>query len=69
MPGRHILVERLDSSRTGELTILLVHIVCSRARIVANPDTKVLDLQWPLLRDLAKGYQGNMSVAGSFIRE
>jgi hypothetical protein len=44
MPGSHILVERLDSSRTGQFAILLVHIVCPRARVVANPDTKVFDL-------------------------
>ena len=50
--GSHVLVERLDGVRTGELTELLVHVVCARARVVAEPDAEVLHLQRLLLRDL-----------------
>jgi len=48
MPGSHILVEAPDGIRTCELTVFLVHVVCTRTRVVANPDTEVLDLQWLL---------------------
>ena len=50
--GSHVLVEGLDGIRTTEFTELLVHVVGSRARIVAKPDTEVLDLQGLLLVDL-----------------
>ena len=50
--GGHILVEGLDGIRTSELTELLVHVVGARTRVVAEPDTKVLDLQGLLLMDL-----------------
>ena len=50
--GGHILVEGLDGVRTAELTELLVHVVGSGAGVVAEPDTKVLDLQGLLLMDL-----------------
>ena len=60
--GSHVLVERLDSVGAGELTELLVHVVGSRAGVVSEPDTEVLDLQRLLLVDLegqrrAKGTQ------------
>lgn len=57
MPGGHVLVERLDGIGTGELTELLVHIVCTRAGIITDPDPEVLDLEGPLLRDLYVGEQ------------
>ena len=50
--GSHILVEGFHGIRARELTELLVHVVCTRARIVAEPDTKVLDLQGLLFVDL-----------------
>lgn len=50
--GSHVLVQSLDSIRTGELAELLVHVVGARARVVAQPDTEVLDLQRALLMDL-----------------
>ena len=50
--GSHVLVERLDGVGTGELTELLVHVVGARTRVVAEPDTEVLDLQWLLLVNL-----------------
>jgi len=52
MPGRHVLVEALDCVSAGEVTELLVHVVCARAGIVANPDAEVLDFQRTLLIDL-----------------
>lgn len=42
--GSHILVECLDGVRAAELTELFVHVVRSRTRVVAEPDTKDLDL-------------------------
>lgn len=48
----HILVERSHSGRTRELSVLLVHVVRPRSRIIADPDTKVLDLDGLLLRNL-----------------
>ena len=53
--GSHVLVERLDSVGAGELTELLVHVVGSRAGVVSEPDTKVLDLERLLLVDLRRG--------------
>lgn len=46
----HVLVEGLDGVRAAELTELLVHVVGTRAGVVAEPDAEVLDLQrLPLL--------------------
>ena len=50
--GSHVLVERLDSVGAGELTELLVHVVGSRAGVVSEPDTEVLDLERLLFVDL-----------------
>jgi hypothetical protein len=50
--GSHILVESVDSGNTGHLTVLLVHVVGAGARVVADPDTEVLDLLGALLVDL-----------------
>lgn len=52
MPGGHVLVEALDSVGTRELAVFLVHVMCTGTRVVAEPDTKVLDLQGLLLVDL-----------------
>ena len=43
MPRRHVLVQCVHSFRPRHLPILLVHVVRSRARVVADPDTEVLD--------------------------
>ncbi len=60
VPSRHILVHALHSISPAELPVLLVHVVRSRARVVSEPDTKILDLQWLLLVDLkAKGQQSH----------
>jgi len=45
MPGSHILVQALDGISPGEFTILLVHIMGSRTRVVSEPDAKVLDFE------------------------
>jgi hypothetical protein len=50
--GGHILVESVDGGDAGHLTVLLVHVVSARARVVADPDTEVLDLLGALLGDL-----------------
>jgi len=45
----HILIEAFHRIRTGELAELLVHVVCTRARIISDPDTEDLNLQGLLL--------------------
>lgn len=52
MTGSHILVESIDSGNARHLTVLLVHVVGTGARVVTDPDTEVLDLLWALLVDL-----------------
>ena len=49
--GSHVLVESLNGLGTAHLTELLVHVVGTGARVVADPDTEVLDLQVTLLGD------------------
>lgn len=50
--GSHVGVERIDGICSGQLTVLLVHVVCTGARVVADPDTEVLDLDGVLLVEL-----------------
>lgn len=50
--GSHVLVESLHSFGPGHLAVLLVHVVSAGARVVADPDAEVLDLQRVLLVDL-----------------
>lgn len=52
MSGSHILVHGLNSICSRHLTVLLVHVVGTRARIVPDPDAEVLDLQGALFADL-----------------
>lgn len=52
MTGGHILVQSIDGGDTGHLTVLLVHVVGTGARVVLEPDTEVLDLLGLLLVDL-----------------
>lgn len=51
--GSHVGVEGLDGSGPRGLAVLLVHVVGAGARVVADPDAEVLDLQGVLLGDLA----------------
>lgn len=50
--GGHILVQSIDGGDAGHLTVLLVHVVGTGARVVADPDAEVLDLLGALLGDL-----------------
>lgn len=50
--GSHVLVESLNSVGAAHLTELLVHVVGTGARVVADPDTEVLDLEGTLLLNL-----------------
>ena len=43
MASRHILIESLDCVRTTQLAELLVHVMCTGARVVTEPNTEVLD--------------------------
>ena len=52
--SRHVLIKGFHCIRARELTELLVHVVCARARVVANPYAKVLHLQRLLFVDLKK---------------
>ena len=50
--GGHVGVQSLDGIRPRHLTVLLVHVVGTGPRVVAEPDAEVLDLQGVLLLDL-----------------
>lgn len=52
--GSHVLVEGINGVYPAHLTELLVHVVGTGARVVTDPDTKVLDLGGALLVDLQK---------------
>jgi hypothetical protein len=52
--SRHVLIKGFHGVCASELTEFLVHVVCARARVVADPDTKVLHLQWLLFMNLGK---------------
>jgi hypothetical protein len=49
----HLLIALLDSTKKSSITVLLVHIVGTRTRVVSEPDTIVLDFG-VLLMDLRK---------------
>lgn len=51
MASRHVLVERLNRIGAAHLSVLLVHVVGAGARVVADPDAEVLDLERSLLVD------------------
>lgn len=44
MSCSHVLVESIHRLCPRHLPILLVHVVGTRARVVADPDAKILDL-------------------------
>lgn len=52
MPGAHIAVARCDGAADAQIAVLAVHVVHSGARLVAQPDAEVLDLDRALLWDL-----------------
>lgn len=51
MSRSHILVQCLDSISAAQFSVLLVHVVRAGARVVTDPDAKVLDLERALLMD------------------
>jgi hypothetical protein len=61
MTGAHIAVALRHCSANREVPVLPVHVVCTRSGIVPQPDPKVLDFHWCLLRNLKElivfGYQ------------
>lgn len=56
MSRRHVLVQGVHGVGPAHLSVLLVHVVGARSRIVADPDAKVLDLQRALLVDDIEGH-------------
>ena len=50
--GRHLLVKRVDGFVHADLAVLLVRVVEARARLVADPDPKVLNRRDVLFEDL-----------------
>lgn len=62
----HILVESLNSLGTAHLTELLVHVVGTGARVVAEPDAEVLDLKRTLLGDLEVVVISSNSISAEF---
>jgi hypothetical protein len=50
--GGHVLVEGIDGLAARHLAVLLVHVVGTRARVVTDPDTEVLDLLGARLMNL-----------------
>lgn len=54
MASSHVAVAQRYRTAHGEITVFSVHVVSTRSRVVSQPDTKVLDLVWGLLRYLQK---------------
>jgi hypothetical protein len=52
MLSSQILVASDNSIRASQFTIFLVHVVGSRARVISDPETKILDLRRLLFKDL-----------------
>ena len=53
MTGSHFGIELVDTSSTGKISELLVHVVCSSTRVVSQQDGKVLNLFGLLFVELA----------------
>jgi len=53
--GGHVLVEGLHGLHPAHLPVLFVHVVRPTARVVADPDAKVLDFQGLALVDGVEG--------------
>lgn len=52
--GSHVLVEGLNGVGSRHLSVLLVHVVGTRSRVVSDPDAEVLDAEGVLLGDLVQ---------------
>lgn len=57
----HVLVASVDGIGARELAVLLVHVVSTGARVITDPDAKVLDDEWLLLTDLNTGHRTEVS--------
>jgi len=52
MPSSHITVTLSNSTADSNISVFSVHVVGSTSRVVSQPNSKVLDWAWVLLRDL-----------------
>ena len=52
MTGSHVSVALCDSRTDSKVTVLPVHVVGSRPRVIPQPNAEVLDVGRPLLTDL-----------------
>jgi hypothetical protein len=53
----HVTVALGDRTLRGQVTVLAVHVVRARTRVVAQPDGEVLHLQWFALVDLEQNFR------------
>lgn len=51
----HVLVQRLDSTDSGNVSDLLVHVVSTGSGVVSDPHAEVLDGGWVSLADAVDG--------------
>jgi hypothetical protein len=54
--GTHVSVALSDGTLGGQISVLSVHVVCARARVVSQPDGEVLDGQRSSLVDLEEDF-------------
>lgn len=62
--GSQVLVHGLDSSDSGNISVLLVHVVNSRSRLVSDPNTESLHLGRSGLGDHIHGHNLSRSLLG-----
>lgn len=51
MPGSHVAIALSDGSSHSHVAVLPVHVVSTTARVVPQPDAKVLHFGWCLVVD------------------
>jgi len=49
--GSQVRVHGFNGTNSGNISVLLVHVVSTGSGVVSNPDTKVLNLGWLSLAD------------------
>lgn len=59
-----VLVHGFHGTDSGDVSVLLVHVVDTRSGLVSEPDTEGLDLGWSSLRDAADGNDLTGSLLG-----
>lgn len=52
MAGTHVPVALSNGSGNTHIPVLPVHVMCSRTRVIPQPNAEVLDLNWGLFGDL-----------------